>query len=64
MPTLDMFDSRDLEELCREAAARRKITPVVVEKDYWTCWVLDRLFSDPFVGGQIIFKGGTTISCA
>lgn len=62
MPNLDMFAARDLEELCREAAARLKITPVVIEKDYWTCWVLDRLFSDPFVRDQIMFKGGTTLS--
>jgi len=63
MPHLDMFSSRDLEDLCRETSTKLKIVPVVVEKDYWTCWVLDRLFSDPLVSGQIMFKGGTTILC-
>ena len=62
MPHLDMFSARDLEDLCLETSSRLKITPVVVEKDYWTCWVLDRLFSDPFVSEQIMFKGGTTLS--
>lgn len=62
MPHLDMFSARDLEDLCLETSSRLKITPVVVEKDYWTCWVLDRLFSDPFVSEQIMFKGGTSLS--
>ena len=62
MPDLDMFSSRELEDLFRETASRLQITPVVVEKDYWTCWVLDRLFSDHFVSEQIMFKGGTTLS--
>lgn len=57
-----MFSARDLEDLCLETSSRLKITPVVVEKDYWTCWVLDRLFSDPFVSEQIMFKGGTSLS--
>jgi hypothetical protein len=62
MPYLDMFSARSLEDLCRETASRLQITPVVVEKDYWTCWVLDRLFLDHFVNEQIMFKGGTTLS--
>jgi len=62
MSHLDMFSARDLEDLCQETSSKLKITPVVVEKDYWTCWVLDRLFSDSLIRGQIMFKGGTTLS--
>ena len=62
MPHLDMFSARDLEDLCRETSTKMKVAPIVVEKDYWTCWVLDRLFSDPLVSEQIMFKGGTTLS--
>jgi len=62
MSYLDMSSVPDLEDLCQETSSRLKVTPVVVEKDYWPCWVLNRLFSDSLVRGQIMFKGGTTLS--
>ena len=36
--------------------------PAIVEKDFWVCWVLMKLFSDPFLKDRIVFKGGTTLS--
>jgi hypothetical protein len=27
-----------------EAAARRALSPVIVEKDFWVCWLLGILF--------------------
>jgi hypothetical protein len=38
------------------------MNPVIVEKDFWVCWILKRLFADPRLKDQIIFKGGTTLS--
>lgn len=46
----------------RETAARRGIAPAVVEKDFWVCWVLGRLFDMPSLRGRIVFKGGTSLS--
>ena len=45
-----------------ETAARRNVTGPIIEKDFWVCWTLRRLFSlqDPAVG--FIFKGGTSLS--
>jgi hypothetical protein len=34
----------------------------VVEKDFWVCWILRRLFTLPSAPGSMIFKGGTSLS--
>ncbi|MFC1467409.1 nucleotidyl transferase AbiEii/AbiGii toxin family protein [Verrucomicrobiota bacterium] len=34
----------------------------VVEKDFWVCWTLKRLFEDPELSKLLIFKGGTSLS--
>jgi hypothetical protein len=34
----------------------------VVEKDFWVCWVLKKIFSDSNLQKRIIFKGGTSLS--
>lgn len=48
--------------LFTEAAARRGVLPVVIEKDFWVCWTLKRLFALPDIGSHLIFKGGTSLS--
>lgn len=50
------------EELFSETAAQIGITPIIAEKDFWTCWVLDKLFNTPEIKDNIAFKGGTTLS--
>lgn len=51
-------------ELIRLAADRlgNDMTPAVVEKDFWVCWVLNRLFRAPETSRKILFKGGTSLS--
>lgn len=44
-----------------EAAARRGVSPVILEKDLWVCWLLGVLFEASF-SGAIVFKGGTSLS--
>ncbi|MEO6993289.1 MAG: nucleotidyl transferase AbiEii/AbiGii toxin family protein [Lacunisphaera sp.] len=34
----------------------------IVEKDFWVCWLLGRIFATPKLGGQCVFKGGTSLS--
>lgn len=46
----------------RETAARRGLLPVMVEKDFWVSWTLAVLFAHPEFGGQLVFKGGTSLS--
>jgi len=49
-------------ETFSEAAARMGVSPTIVEKDFWVCWALKRLFSLPDIGVGLIFKGGTSLS--
>jgi hypothetical protein len=44
-----------------EAAARRGLASVIVEKDFWVCWLLGILFQSSF-RDAIVFKGGTSLS--
>ena len=49
-------------DLFREAGAQRGMSPAVVEKDFWVCWVLKKLFTDVNLKDRMVFKGGTTLS--
>lgn len=46
----------------QEAAARLGLLPVIVEKDYWVCWLLGKIFADPRWEPHLVFKGGTSLS--
>jgi Nucleotidyl transferase AbiEii toxin, Type IV TA system len=45
-----------------EAATQRGVSAVLLEKDFWVCWLLGVLFSDPDVAPHLVFKGGTSLS--
>jgi len=38
------------------------VTPQLIEKDFWVCWILKILFSLPKSGNHLTFKGGTSLS--
>lgn len=44
-----------------ETVARMGVSPLIIEKDFWVCWCLGRLFEMPDLPGHI-FKGGTSLS--
>lgn len=44
-----------------QAAIRRNVSAVVLEKDFWVCWLLAVLFRSEFAG-DLVFKGGTSLS--
>jgi hypothetical protein len=44
-----------------QAAVRRNVSPIVLEKDFWVCWLLGILFESEFAG-SLVFKGGTSLS--
>jgi len=48
--------------VCTQAAAMLNIAEVAVEKDFWVCWTLGKLFGLPRWGNHITFKGGTSLS--
>ena len=64
---MDEFARRPAEErraFFAEAAARRDLTPLIVEKDFWVCWSLRRLMGVPELAKVLTFKGGTSLSKA
>jgi len=44
-----------------QAALRRNVSPVVLEKDLWVCWLLCILFESDFAA-SLVFKGVTSLS--
>jgi hypothetical protein len=44
-----------------QAGLQRNVSPVLLEKDFWVCWLLGILFDSEF-GESLVFKGGTSLS--
>jgi hypothetical protein len=44
-----------------QAAIRRNVLPVLLEKDFWVCWLLGLLFGSEFAD-SLVFKGGTSLA--
>src|ERR1017187_878949 len=61
MDTWATASPKDREAVFTETAAKKGISPEIVEKDFWVCWTLlqiSRLTGLP----RLIFKGGTSLS--
>lgn len=56
------LSSSDKADLFNETAARTGLNPVIIEKDFWVCWILKQLFTIKQFTGMFIFKGGTSLS--
>lgn len=54
-----VHDDRDFDRLLRIVAEQRRLTPALVEKDYWVTHTLWALHAQGF---EIWFKGGTSLS--
>jgi hypothetical protein len=52
----------DRRDLFSETATRLGMNPAIVEKDFWVCWILKHIFSERILKGQMVFKGGTSLS--
>ncbi|OVE74045.1 hypothetical protein BVX94_01830 [bacterium B17] len=48
----------------KEAASRRALRKLIVEKDFWVCFALKMLFEIPEAADKFTFKGGTSLSKA
>lgn len=62
MDRVAILSDADRQALFREVAARRGLTALVIEKDFWVCWALRRVFALQPLGDHLIFKGGTSLS--
>jgi predicted nucleotidyltransferase component of viral defense system len=60
--TVAQWSNEDRRDLFREASSRRGLSFDVIQKDFWVCFVLDRMFSHPEIAEGLHFKGGTSLS--
>lgn len=44
-----------------QAAIQRNVSPIIMEKDFFVCWLLSILFDSEF-SDSLVFKGGTSLS--
>jgi hypothetical protein len=56
LPTADRAD------LFVVTGTGRGLTSEMIEKDFWVCWTLKRLFTLPDPPAGLLFKGGTSLS--
>ena len=62
MDAIARLPARDRADLFTAAATRRGMSVAIVEKDFWVCWCLRRLFGLKQAPAGLIFKGGTSLS--
>ena len=48
--------------VCTQAGAQLNLPEISVEKDFWVCWTLRKLFELPEWSEHLTFKGGTSLS--
>ncbi len=48
--------------VCEQAQDKLGLPPATIEKDFWVCWTLKKLFDLPEWGEHLTFKGGTSLS--
>ncbi|MBW1852010.1 MAG: nucleotidyl transferase AbiEii/AbiGii toxin family protein [Deltaproteobacteria bacterium] len=48
--------------VCEQAQDKLGLPPATIEKDFWVCWTLKKLFNLPEWGTHLTFKGGTLLS--
>ena len=48
--------------VCEQAQDKLGLPPATIEKDFWVCWTLKKLFALPEWGSRLTFKGGTSLS--
>lgn len=56
------LSNEDRLELFKITASKLGIPVVTVEKDFWVCWTLKRIFADAWLCKYLRFRGGTSLS--
>jgi hypothetical protein len=61
MSAIAKLSPKERGQIFTEAGARLGFAPFHVEKDFWVCWTLATLFGNPEIGGNLAFRGGTSL---
>ncbi|MCA9408595.1 MAG: nucleotidyl transferase AbiEii/AbiGii toxin family protein [Candidatus Omnitrophica bacterium] len=63
MDKVARLPQKERDDLFNETASRKNgISFSIIEKDFWVCWVLNKIFSLEQLHSNMIFKGGTSLS--
>lgn len=62
MSTFATLPPKERELFFRQYQQKHGVDPVIVEKDFWVCWLLARIFDQPELAAACVFKGGTSLS--
>jgi hypothetical protein len=65
MDKVALLDRSDRSALFSQTGAALGVADTIIEKDFWVCWTLKRLFDLPRQdAATLVFKGGTSLSKA
>src|SRR5258708_24469488 len=62
MKSLAMLRAEERALYWRRYSERKGVSSFIVEKDFWVCGLLGRIFATPRLGADCVFKGGTSLS--
>src|ERR1700678_2725238 len=62
MPGFAVRQLKDRTTLIEEASERLNVNSLIVEKDFWVCWTLGKIFTLSGHSDHLVFKGGTSLS--
>lgn len=62
MKFLSELTTKERKDVFLEAEKRLGLRARAIEKDFWICWILKRIFELPEIGNNLTFKGGTSLS--
>jgi len=62
MDKVALLPTEQRNELFEQSAIQRGVFPAIIEKDFWVCWVLKKLFESEELSKNLVFKGGTSLS--
>ena len=62
MDDIARLPATDRLDLFSASARNRGLTAEIIEKDFWVCWTLKRVFTLPDPPAGLLFKGGTSLS--
>lgn len=63
MDEIARLPAQDRADLFQKAARiRADMRPTLIEKDFWVCWTLKRIFTLTTPPAGLVFKGGTSLS--
>ena len=62
MKSLALLPAEERALYWRSYSERKDVPGFIVEKDFWVCWLLGRIFATPRLGADCVFKGGTSLS--